>query len=272
MENPFSDVAELYPAADQEFVGSPFPPLGGEMPSFNDEGSMDGESIGDLTTERSVSNDTKHNDKEMVLDIDKPQFSQRELEEILQFSRRLVEKRSHKGDKGRDVAADNSSKSLTENAQNGKTVDVAKLDMVKSPDGRCVPKKDHCVLSADQIKKLGELKFSISNKDVSVKLDSLHSVLVEAGLITLVNGLRVQPLPTESSQIGYTSAFVIYGKPQDIGNYFLNRFVADKTPYAISTHTEAIAIASDDLLCYNADKTQLLKLMQLLYMLLGSLI
>jgi hypothetical protein len=96
-------------------------------------------------------------------------------------------------------------------------------------------------------------------------LDSLHNILVEAGLINLVNGLRVPPVPTATLQIGYTSAFVVYIVPQDIGNYFLNRFVADTNPYAISTHTEAIAIASDDLLCYNADRTQLLKLMNLVF-------
>jgi hypothetical protein len=160
------------------------------------------------------------------------------LEQILQFSRRLVEKRSQKGDRRRDGAGDDSSKSLHENAQNGKTSDVAKIDNSKSSDGRSVPKKDHCVLSVDQIKKLGELKFSISNKDVNVKLDTFHSLLVEAGLMTLVNGLRVQPVPTEDSPIGYTQAFVIYGKRQEIGNYFYNKFIADRTPYAISTHTE----------------------------------
>jgi hypothetical protein len=200
MEEKFSDVAELYPVISQEFVGSPFPPLGGEVPSSDDDDdSVSGESIGDLTTERSVSNDTKHKGMEMWSDFDKPQFSQRDLEKILRYSHRLAEKRSLRGDRGRDEAIDDSSKSVHKNANMEKTSDIVPTENSKSLGGRSIQKKDHCVLSADQIKKLRELQFSISNKDVNVKLDSLHNILVEAGLITLVNGLRVPPIPTAAS-------------------------------------------------------------------------
>ena len=109
------------------------------------------------------------------------------------------------------------------------------------------------------------MQFSISNKDVNSKLDKLHAILVESGLISLVNGHRLEPVPTKDSPLGYTPAKVIYVKPQDPDNYFLNKFVADSSVYNASTHTEAIAIGADDLLCFTADKAQLLKAMKLAF-------
>ena len=205
---------------------------------------------------------TQQSSREVDTDMDKVQFSMRDLEKIFNYSRGLVANRSIPLGM-RDMTVASSDAKIHNVVPRGKIDNSSTV--VNSKINSSVSKKDHCNLSVDQIQKLGALQFSISNKDVNSKLDQLHAILVESGLISLVNGQRLEPVPTRDSPIGYTPPKVIYCKPEGPDNYFLNKFIADTSIFNVSTHTEAIAIGADDLLCYAADKVQLLKAMKLAF-------
>ena len=240
------------------YVENPMLPLQGRQQEefFNDDED-------DLSTVHTGSAiNTQRSGREVDTDMDKVQFSLRDIEKIFDYSRKLIADRSSQPGT-RDTTVASSDAKIMNVVPRGKIHNPSTV--VNSKLNNSVSKKDHCILSPDQIQKLGAMQFSISNKDVNSKLDKLHAILVESGLISLVNGHRLEPVPTKDSPLGYTPAKVIYVKPQDPDNYFLNKFVADSSVYNASTHTEAIAIGADDLLCFTADKAQLLKAMKLAF-------
>ena len=243
------------------FIDNPMLPLRGKP----DEEFFDDDFEDEISTVLSGSVKTHHtrqSSREVDPDMDMKQFSMRDLENIFNYSRGLVAQRSIPLGM-RDTTVASSDAKIHNVVPRGKIDNLSTV--VNSKINSSVSKKDHCNLSVDQIQKLGALQFSISNKDVNSKLDQLHAILVESGLISLVNGQRLEPVPTTDSPIGYTPPRVIYCKPEDPDNYFLNKFIADTSIFNVSTHTEAIAIGADDLLCYAADKVQLLKAMKLAF-------
>lgn len=221
------------------------------------------ESDDDFSTVQSsekVFNDDEQADA--TSDMDRPLFSKRDLEQIFKYSQGLISGRSN------SITKRKGQKSLVDGQLEKQQVSSPLLPMANRERGYnslAVSRKEYCKVTTDNIKLLRDNQFSLSNTNVNEKLDVLYDVLAETGLLQIVNGTRIVPIPTDSNILGYIRAHIIHRKPLSFANYSVNTFIDDKSPFDKHTHTQIIAVGADDIMRYNADLLQLLKVIKAVF-------
>jgi hypothetical protein len=120
---------------------------------------------------------------------------------------------------------------------------------------RKVQKKDYCTVTSDNFKLFRDIKFTIvsSGKNNYEKLNQLHTILGNMGLLTLINGQRGVPEITDSNPLGFHDSYVIYRPKSGMQDMSRNLFEDDKGPYLPGTCTAVIALREDDIVCYQND-------------------
>ena len=117
---------------------------------------------------------------------------------------------------------------------------------------RKVQKKDYCTVTSDNFKLFRDIKFTIvsSGKNNYEKLNQLHTILGNMGLLTLINGQRAVPEITDSNPLGFHDSYVIYRPKSGMQDMSRNLFEDDEGPYLPGTCTAVIALREDDIVCY----------------------
>lgn len=199
--------------------------------------------------------------EENVEDLDTPIYSQNDMRRILKFAQLVRQER-----KSALIA------SIKKESTDTPPVVVKTEKEQSSPppikqhaitgEGKItwISKKDYCTISDGQLKILSELQFSPAGKSNYEQLESLYNIIVEIGLLTLINKQRVPPVPTSESPLGYTPPRVIYRPEPCAADMSKNQFIDHAGVFNHKTCTHLIAIAADDIVRYNTEVVLLKKI------------
>jgi hypothetical protein len=128
-----------------------------------------------------------------------------------------------------------------------------------------VSRKNYCNLSADHLRGLEKIQFSIGSKHKNENLEKLYNIIGELGLLTLIKGQRPPPNITATSILGYMPAHILRRRKTTAASMHLNQFLDDTTPFDAATHTLIVPVHEDDVLCYQSDLLVLKRIINIVF-------
>jgi hypothetical protein len=229
--------------------------IAGVSINYVDEGTVDGSDLSYDGSEANISQN-QVGDIEPKAEDEQKLFTMEELLRIVEYSHKLLRRRevvppvSVKQEHLVPVVA-------TRTIKLEKTSPSPLLQSSTAAGGqiRKVQKKDYCIVTSDSLKLLRDIRFTIvySGKNNYEKLDQLHTIMGNIGLLTLINGQRAVPIINDSNPLGFRDSYVIYRPQPGMKDMSRNLFEDDKGPYLPGTCTAVIALREDDIVCYQSD-------------------
>ncbi len=198
-------------------------------------------------------------------DADEKCFTMKEMEEIIQFSRGIVLRRSAVApikQKKSPPCEETEQNSVLSVQQQNTSIKTSIVKVGKTPQ---VSRKDYCIITPDQLKSLERMQFSMTSKGRNENLEKLLNLLAEIDLLTLITGQRPVPTITETSLLGYTQAHIIYRREHTVATARLSKFEDDPAPFDIETHTRMVPVREDDIVCHKSDLQVLKKIINIIF-------